>query len=94
MNTDQSQYYLMQHQLILKLDPSRSEKWELLPTWIRREALDPHWCPLNQDQANYRVVLFRDEILSLKQYSKRRKRKQQRIQQDYLIPIGFDECGP
>lgn len=67
-------YYLMKNRLILRLE--ESQKMEAMPKWIQQEQLDANWISLNQEQANYRVVIFRDEILELDEYIDRRKRKQ------------------
>jgi len=72
-----TQYFLMQNNCILRLDGNQSIYD--LPKWIQNEQLDPQWPKLNQEQANYRVVYFREEILDLQQYQKRRKRKQQPV---------------
>ncbi len=72
-----AKYYLMKNRLILRLEDGQSI--EKLPKWIQQEQLDANWISLNQDQANYRVVIFRDEILELDEYLERRKRKQTTI---------------
>ena len=69
-----AKYYLMKNRLILRLEDGQT--MENLPKWLQNEQLDPNWICLNQEQANYRVVIFRDEILELDDYLKRRKRKQ------------------
>jgi len=69
-------YYLMGNRLILRLEENQS--MEAQPQWIKLEQLDPNWPALNQDQANYRVVIFRDEILDLEEFCERRKKKQKR----------------
>ena len=72
-----AKYYLMKNRLILRLEDG--QQMEALPKWIQSEQLDPNWISLNQEQANYRVVIFRDEILELDEYCERRKRKQSSI---------------
>jgi hypothetical protein len=72
-----AKYYLMKNRLILRLEDGQN--MESLPKWLQGEQLDPNWICLNQEQANYRVVIFRDEILELDEYLKRRKRKQSSI---------------
>ncbi len=72
-----AKYYLMKNRLILRLEDGQN--MESLPKWLQGEQLDPNWISLNQEQANYRVVIFRDEILELDEYLKRRKRKQSSI---------------
>jgi len=69
-----AQYFLMKNSLILRLEENQS--LYDLPKWIQVEQLDKQWPKLNQDQANYRVVYFREEILDLQNYIRRRKRKQ------------------
>lgn len=72
-----AKYYLMKNRLILRLEDGQS--MEAQPKWIQYEQLDANWISLNQEQANYRVVIFRDEILELEEYLDRRKRKQASI---------------
>jgi len=69
-----AKYYLMKNRLILRLEDGQS--METQPKWIQQEQLDANWICLNQEQANYRVVIFRDEILEVDEYFDRRKRKQ------------------
>lgn len=72
-----AKYYLMKNRLILRLEDEH--KMETQPKWIQQEQLDTNWISLNQEQANYRVVIFRDEILELDEYIERRKRKQSKL---------------
>lgn len=61
-------YYLMKNKKILRLE--EEESFALLPLNIRERALEPDQVfPLNQAQANWRVVIFRDEILELSEYT-------------------------
>ena len=69
-----AKYYLMKNRLILRLE--NQDSMEAQPAWIQKEQLDANWTVLNQEQANYRVAIFRDEILELEEYVQRRKRKQ------------------
>lgn len=69
-----AKYYLMKNRLILRLEDLQT--MEAQPKWIQKEQLDANWIYLNQEQANYRVVIFRDEILEIDEYIDRRKRKQ------------------
>tara|TARA_B100001971_G_C18267604_1_gene595185 strand:- start:10018 stop:10242 length:225 start_codon:yes stop_codon:yes gene_type:complete len=63
-------YYLMKNGFILRLE-SPLEK-EDIPILIKANLLDPtDPILLNQDQANYRVAIFRDEILELNEYTER-----------------------
>lgn len=61
-------YYLMKNKKILRLE--EEESFALLPLNIRERAIEPDQIfPLNQSQANWRVVIFRDEILDLTEYT-------------------------
>lgn len=60
-------YYLMRSKKILRLEAETS--FETLPFTIRERAIDPdHSIKMNQEQANWRVVLFRDEIMEMDEY--------------------------
>lgn len=63
-------YYLMKNGFILRLeqplDPAN------VPLLIQANLLESEETKiLNQDQANYRVVIFRDEILEMPEYQER-----------------------
>lgn len=61
-------YYLMKSKKILRLE--ENECFSALSDEIRERVLDPiDNSPLDQSQANWRVVIFRDEILDLQEYS-------------------------
>ncbi len=61
-------YYLMKNKKILRLE--EEESFSLLPLNIRQRALEPDQVfSLDQSQANWRVVIFRDEILDLSEYT-------------------------
>jgi len=61
-------YYLMKNKKILRLE--EEESFSLLPLNIRERVLEPdHIFSLDQAQANWRVVIFRDEILDLSEYT-------------------------
>jgi hypothetical protein len=61
-------YYLMKSKKILRLESETS--FESLPLSIREHSLTPDEnLKMNQDQANWRVVLFRDEIMEMDEYS-------------------------
>lgn len=61
-------YYLMKSKKILRLESDTS--FESLPLEIREHALTPdEIIKMNQDQANWRVVLFRDEIMEMDEYT-------------------------
>lgn len=60
-------YYLMKCKKILRLEEETS--FESLPLFIRERVLIPsEIVSLDQNQANWRVVLFRDEIMELDEY--------------------------
>lgn len=63
-------YYLMKNGYILRME----EPLDLsnIPLMIQANLLDPEDVSLlDQDQANYRVAIFRDEILELDEYQER-----------------------
>jgi hypothetical protein len=63
-------YYLMKNGFILRLETPLEK--EDIPILIKANLLDPRDpILLNQDQANYRVAIFRDEILELDEYTER-----------------------
>lgn len=59
-------YYIMKGKKILRLEEEMT--FQSLPSYIREKCLEIDIHPLNQDQANWRVVLFRDEIMELDEY--------------------------
>lgn len=63
-------YYLMKNGYILRLEEPLDLK--NIPLLIKANLLDPEENPkLNQEQANHRVAIFRDEILELDEYQER-----------------------
>jgi hypothetical protein len=63
-------YYLMKNGFILRLESPLDQK--NVPLLIKANLLEPkEIVELNQDQANYRVALFRDEILEMNEYQER-----------------------
>lgn len=63
----QPHYYLMKHKKILRLEAN--ESFQSLPEEIRSRVFDSNdIVKLDQSQANWRVVIFRDEILDLEEY--------------------------
>lgn len=61
-------YYLMKSKKILRLESETS--FESLPLSIREHVLSSDEIfKMNQDQANWRVVLFRDEIMEMDEYT-------------------------
>lgn len=60
-------YYLMKNKKILRLEAEVS--FNSLPVGIREKLLDPsEVISLDQEQANWRVVIFRDEIMEIDEY--------------------------
>jgi hypothetical protein len=70
-NTNSSaSYYLMKNGFILRLEEELN--LQKAPLLIKANFLEPNDVQvLNQDQANYRVAIFRDEILELPEYEER-----------------------
>lgn len=63
----QPHYYLMKHKKILRLE--ENESFGALSLEIRSRVIDENdIVKLDQSQANWRVVIFRDEILDLEEY--------------------------
>jgi hypothetical protein len=61
-------YYLMKSKKILRLESETT--FDSLPLSFREKVLDPNENQkMNQEQANWRVVLFRDEIMEIDEYS-------------------------
>ncbi len=72
MNSKQSMssasYYLMRNGFILRLEQPLD--YGDIPVLIKSNLLETEdLVALNQDQANYRVAIFRDEILELDEYT-------------------------
>ena len=61
-----AKYYLMKQKVILRLE--ESDDIQKLDPRIQKQILDANWQFMNQDQANYRVAIFRDEIMELEDY--------------------------
>ncbi len=59
-------YYLMKNKKILRLEGH--EKWDDLSWILRAQILDTNSKKMNQEQANWRVAIFRDEIMELSEY--------------------------
>lgn len=67
---NQASYYLMKHGFILRLEDELDP--EDIPVLIKANLLDPkNLVKLNQDQANNRVAIFRDEILEIQEFQER-----------------------
>lgn len=63
-------YYLMKNGYILRLEEPLD--FDNVPLMIQANLLDPKdTTRLDQDQANHRVAIFRDEILELDEYQER-----------------------
>lgn len=63
----QPHYYLMRSKKILRLEWDMS--YEELPLSIRSQAFNDEKIKMNQEQANWRVVIFRDEIMEMDEYT-------------------------
>lgn len=60
-------YYIMKNKKILRLESDMD--WNSLSENIREKVLDPNdIVSLDQNQANWRVVIFRDEILDFEEF--------------------------
>lgn len=60
-------YYIMKNKKILRLESDMD--WNSLSEDIREKVLDPNdIVSLDQNQANWRVVIFRDEILDFEEF--------------------------
>ena len=60
-------YYLMKSKKILRLESDQT--FEKLPLSIREKIFCDNVESLDQEQANWRVVIFRDEIMDYQEYS-------------------------
>jgi hypothetical protein len=61
-------YYLMKSKKILRLESEVS--FDALPVEIKEKLLDPfEVLTMDQEQANWRVVIFRDEIMEMDEYT-------------------------
>lgn len=61
-------YYIMKNKKILRLEADVN--FSSLPETIRERALEPSDnISLDQNQANWRVVIFRDEILDVEEFT-------------------------
>lgn len=60
-------YYLMKNKKILRLEAGNC--FDSLPLSIKEKSfLSDELIRMNQEQANWRVVLFRDEIMEMDEY--------------------------
>jgi hypothetical protein len=63
-------YYLMKNGYILRMEDAFDK--EDIPILLKANMLEPAQVEaLNQEQANFRVAIFRDEILELDEYNER-----------------------
>lgn len=61
----QPHYYLMKNKKILRLETD--QKWDQLSYLIRTQIFDQKKI-MNQEEANWRVAIFRDEIMEMEEY--------------------------
>lgn len=67
---NQASYYLMKNGFILRLEEPLDKSD--IPTLIKANLLDPEFIePMNQDEANTRVVFFRDEIVEMPEFEEK-----------------------
>lgn len=59
-------YYIMKNKKILRLEEEMN--FSELPSHIQEQIFDKEGISLNQNEANWRVVIFRDEIMELDEY--------------------------
>lgn len=60
-------YYIMRHKKILRLEEGVS--YSSLPEHVRANVLEhEEVVSLDQNQANWRVAIFRDEIMDMEEY--------------------------
>ena len=70
MTLNSAFYYLMKDGFILRMEDAFEA--EDIPVLLKYNLLDPeNLVTLNQEQANYRVAIFRDEIVELEEYAQR-----------------------
>ncbi len=58
-------YYLMKNKKILRLEAD--QLWDQLSYLIRTQIFDQKKT-MNQEEANWRVAIFRDEIMEIEEY--------------------------
>ena len=76
-------YYLMKSKKILRLESHQS--FESLDLTIREKIFDPTLESLDQDRANWRVAIFRDEIMDFEEYSEWLLTPESLIEEGYEI---------
>lgn len=75
-------YYLMKSKKILRLESETT--FDSLPLSVREHAFSPaDNFSMNQEQANWRVVLFRDEIMEMDEYTEWQKTPEAMLEEEY-----------
>ena len=59
-------YYLMKNKKILRLEAS--QRWDDLSWLVRTQILEADSKVMNQEEANWRVAIFRDDIMEVGEY--------------------------
>jgi hypothetical protein len=59
-------YYLMKNKKVLRLEGDK--RWDDLSWLIKNQILDASSKKMTQEQANWRVAIFRDEIMEVSEY--------------------------
>lgn len=59
-------YYLMKNKKILRLE--NTDRWEELSWLVKSQILEDDGKEMDQDKANWRVAIFRDEIMDMGEY--------------------------
>ncbi len=59
-------YYLMKNKKVLRLEGD--QRWDDLSWLVKAQVLDATSKKMNQEQANWRVAIFRDEIMEVDEY--------------------------
>lgn len=59
-------YYIMKGKKILRLEEEMN--FSDLSSFVQNQLIEDDALSLNQEQANWRVVIFRDEIMELDEY--------------------------
>lgn len=60
------QYYLMKNKKILRLE--QNERFDDLSWLVRSQLFDHTAKVMNQEEANWRVAIYRDEIMEMDEY--------------------------
>ena len=59
-------YYLMKNKKVLRLESD--ERWDDLSWMVRSQVFEADSKIMTQDEANWRVAIFRDEIMDVTEY--------------------------